>query len=217
MLKQSLKIHKSSPEDFGSNVLLRKLSFVSSVISSRQKTILDAGCGNGFAQRFYPESAMYIGIDFNEENLKALWHGQKSAPRIEGTITHLPIVDDFFDIILNLNVIEHIPKEFQEPMVTELFRVLKTCGHLILITDNIETIFNAELFLTPKHHHCLAYNELKHLLLGCGFTRIKRIYFDIVLDYPNRFVGILPFVVRNRLARLFPRLDKFIIVEAIKA
>ena len=219
MLAKSLEVHKSFLEDFRSDTLLRKLRYVSSLVDSRHKLILDAGCGNGLAQKFLSESAMYLGIDFNEIYLKSLWRGKKSVPRIEGTVTQLPVRDNFFDVVLNLNVIEHLLEESQKDMLAELFRTLKRGGRLIIITDNPETLFHAESFMSPhnpKHQHCLKYRELKELLFGCGFQHITKKNFDIVLDYPNRFVKILPFILRNRLAGLFSKLDKFLVVEAVK-
>lgn len=219
MLAKSLKVHESFPEDFKSDTLLRKLRYVSSLFDSRHKLILDGGCGNGLAQKFLSEPELYLGIDFNEAYLKSLWRGKKSAPRIESTVTHLPLKDNYFDVILNLNVIEHLPEKLQRQMLAELFRTLKANGHIIMITDNPETLLHAESFMsfkTPKHQHCLKYKELKALLSGCGFQHITRMNFDIVLDYPNRFAKFFPFKLRNRLAHLFPRLDKFIVVEAFK-
>lgn len=220
MLARSLKIHKSLPEDFRSETLLRKLRFVSSLINAQQKAVLDAGCGNGLARKFLSESVMYLGVDFNAKYLKGLWQAGNSVPRLAGTVTHLPLKENLFDVVLNLNVIEHLPRELQKKMLMEFFRTLKIGGCLILITDNIETLFHAKSFLTPnnpKHQQCLMYKDVETLLRRCGFQKIARGSFDIVLDYPNRLLRILPFILRNRLARYFPKLDKFIVVEAVKA
>jgi len=57
----------------------------------------------------------------------------------------LPYVDNFFDVIISSETIEHV----QNPIffLEELYRILKKDGIFILTTPNVETIFSKIYFL----------------------------------------------------------------------
>lgn len=52
--------------------------------------------------------------------------------RVEGTATDLPFDDASFDVVLSLEMMEHLPREAREPAVREMLRVVKPGGRLIL-------------------------------------------------------------------------------------
>jgi SAM-dependent methyltransferase len=59
----------------------------------------------------------------------------KANPRLEqvrGTATELPFADASYDVVLSLEMMEHLPSDTREPALREMLRVLKPGGRLIV-------------------------------------------------------------------------------------
>ncbi len=91
--------------------------------------ILEIGVGEGevigrVRARF--PGVPVTGLDLPDENLAEHWHAA-GLPCCFGDATHLPFPDDAFDLVLAIEVLEHIPDP--DVALGELARV--TQGHLI--------------------------------------------------------------------------------------
>lgn len=90
------------------------------------KTVLDAGCGEGFSlNRFYLQGIgeKLEGID---DSATAISSAKKLFPKIifrRGNIYHLPYKDHSFDLVLCLEVLEHL--ENPKKAISEIIRVSK--------------------------------------------------------------------------------------------
>jgi len=218
-LIESRKLHKAYREDFKADFRLRELRRTVDLINLKKCRILDVGCGNGIIQQFLPQDLEYVGIDFNDDYLTISWMGKGKNNKIVGEATHLPLRDNVFDIVLNLHMIEHLAEFLQENLISELSRVLKKGGQLIISTPNLGTWFNANQFVpphNPKHYHCLTYSKLSSLLLQGNFRNIERFGFDIIIEYPNRIFKLIPYVFRRLLASGILGLEKHLLVRALK-
>ena len=85
--------------------------------------ILEVGVGEGevtarLAQRF--PDATFVGVDLPDPQLAAEWAGKGFAP-LFGDIGRLPFEDATFDLVLAIEVLEHVP--FPELALAELHRV----------------------------------------------------------------------------------------------
>jgi len=126
------------------------------------QNVLDFGCGNG---RFYSliqdKNINYYGADISE-NLITL--AQKQIPQgkftvLDSTLT-LPYQDNFFDNIVCIATLHHIPsKELRRKLVLEFKRVLKNNGVLII------TVWDFYRGKNLKYLFSSYYEWLKHLLL----------------------------------------------------
>jgi SAM-dependent methyltransferase len=59
----------------------------------------------------------------------------KANPRLErvqGTATELPFADASYDVVLSLEMMEHLPAEAREPALREMLRVLRPGGLLVV-------------------------------------------------------------------------------------
>jgi len=61
--------------------------------------------------------------------------GDKANPRlerVEGTATALPFPDASYDVVLSLEMMEHLPADVREPALREMLRVLRPGGRLVV-------------------------------------------------------------------------------------
>ncbi len=145
-----------------------RMEFVLSLISVKNKTILDIGCGGGIASESLSHCGGFVtGIDASKEAINcAIEHAQKSGVKID--YQNIPIENftgNNFDIVFANDIIEHVenPALFLEKAGEKV----KSSGIFIISTINknfLATIlakFAAEyLFkLVPKGTH----NEKKFI------------------------------------------------------
>lgn len=97
---------------------------------SKKKKILDLGCGIGYFLQISNNNT--FGIDRNIRNLKEA--KKYSNKVIQGDILELPFSDAAFDGINCSHVIEHFDPYNAYKLLSEMNRVLKTRGFLIIST-----------------------------------------------------------------------------------
>jgi len=113
---------------------------------TRDKKILDAGCGVGVFSRYYAKKGFDVhAIDITE---KAVELTKKSfelfglAGEIKvGSVEEIPYEDGFFDYVVSNGVIHHTPDT--EKAVSEIYRVLKPGGIASIC------IYYKNIFLRP--------------------------------------------------------------------
>lgn len=100
----------------------------------RDKLTLDAGTGTGRAAAgLSARGARVIALDYGVA-LATKAARRSGAVGAVGDIARLPFDDNTFDIVFSTEVIEHTPLPVAS--VTELYRVLKPGGRLVLSTPN---------------------------------------------------------------------------------
>lgn len=131
---------------------IQKVNFVKTYIKnniSKSSKILDAGCGEGvLVEELIKEGYNAVGIDIN----------YCSRFVIMGDIKNLPFSNESFDLVLCLDVLEHINFNEQEKAIKEIYRVIKHGGEVIFslpnlayITSRIRFFLFGELTRTAKH------------------------------------------------------------------
>lgn len=99
--------------------------------------VLDAGCGEGhLIERLHLKNKMntYFGIDFVEVSLRKAKRRCPDSTFIRMNLAKIGFDDEFFDLIVCSNVLEHIPA--YEVVIEELIRLLKKDGYLIITFPN---------------------------------------------------------------------------------
>jgi 2-polyprenyl-3-methyl-5-hydroxy-6-metoxy-1,4-benzoquinol methylase len=148
--------------------------------------ILDIGCGSGVACLVLGEhhrNAFFTGVDpspkaieFANNNCKRSNNKFINAFLPEPEALNYPVTK-----ILLLEVIEHMPANEAEHLLSSLFSLLENNGSLIISTPNRKSLwpiieFTLDLFrLVPKlsgeqHFHIYTQNELLRLVEKVGFT-----------------------------------------------
>jgi SAM-dependent methyltransferase len=147
--------------------------------------VLDAGCGNAPLLRYLAKPVLQLelfGIDLDEKNTQKNWK-QKLLElfgyrQIEGlpennrcqnvillkqSMANINFVDNYFDRILSISVIEHIPADEQLKAMAEMGRVLKPDGRLIITLD------------LPQRRPELNDEYLKRLVKASGLSLLNEI------------------------------------------
>jgi len=156
---------------------IAKMKFIRGYLKNVPKTwrILDAGCGEGvLVEELLSHGYDVVGLDLN--------YSSKFVLRAD--ITKMPFSDKTFDLVLCLDIVEHLNYVEQEMAIAEIGRVLKNCGTSILSIPNLAHLysrlcffFRGELRRTAnikKHPGDRPIIEYIQLLREGGFRIIRR-------------------------------------------
>lgn len=160
----------------------------------KDEKILDAGCGHGEYTIFaLQKKAKVWTFDYSTEMVnctKALIDRYSlKAERISiDSVTEIPYEDDFFDQVFCLAVLDHLDPANREKAITELNRVLKKDGHLVLDVPNRFAYHWRFVFLImrlfklyPKGDiHFFTPFEVNQILKQNGFKKIKTLGLTIL-------------------------------------
>jgi 2-polyprenyl-3-methyl-5-hydroxy-6-metoxy-1,4-benzoquinol methylase len=181
------------------------------------KRCLDVGPGTGRWLKFLHErSAAYLAaIDSSEAAARRC---QQTCPAIdkiqlaELEDTPFDFASDSFDIVLSIGVLEHI--RHPENYLSEMRRVIKAQGLLLLSTDNIASLASRirmifgimpVTFCDPTHVRFFRRREVTELLERHGMTP----------EFINTSVSLLPHSAKSKLRlrtnRLTASLEDFIL------
>jgi malonyl-CoA O-methyltransferase len=155
------------------------------------KKVLDVGAGIGFFSNMCCDlGAVVVAVDFSSEMIKKIKKRYGNKFLAQKCKAHqLPFHNDRFDIVLLLDVIEHLYKV--QLTLTEIRRVLKPEGKLIITTpstgysiDNFLRIILGKFSWRKKPFsfevHTFSQEELVSLMKARGFHLT---YFE---TFPNR-------------------------------
>ena len=167
-------------------------------IELKNKITLDAGCGTGwFSQAACIRGADVYSMDLGEGLLSKVKE-KCGSKTIVGSILNIPFNDNYFDIIISSEVLEHTPDPILA--IKELYRVLKPNGICIITTPNKVWYFSVYLanllHLRPYGglENWIGWRQMKRELKKTGFT---------LMDMQG--IHIFPF----QLKALHPILDYF--------
>lgn len=156
------------------------------------KTILDAGCGDGFfVNQLDDNKNEIIGLDYSKRaiNFAEAFNKDRRIKFFQGEIENMPFSNEYFDIITNIAVLEHIKSENVQLSLKEISRVLKNDGMFILVlpTHNLKK--------SKKHFQHFNYKEVEEATKD--YFRINKYYgsynilFKFILRlFDNRFYEI---------------------------
>lgn len=110
------------------------------------KKILDIGCGNGdHTVIFCRNKNKVVGLDITDLRFEEY---KKNFKFIKSTGHKLPFKNNYFDVVISLDVIEHVKND--NYFVREIYRVLKSDGKILIATPNRDRLSNILLKLMGK-------------------------------------------------------------------
>ena len=132
--------------------------------------VLDIGCAKSevliASYRHRVQNMEYHGIDLNIKDLRnTLMTTKTKDPYYLYKLSannRLPFKDEFFNVILMLDVIEHMPSlDEGYELFNRAWKLLKPGGHLLLMTPNKDNA-DRELVCKFAHDHEYTLDELKY-------------------------------------------------------
>lgn len=186
--------------------------------------ILDAGCGSGVVARYLAKSdpsATVIGCDFSASRIsdaqKASFNPKNVTFRVED-LSKLSFSDNTYDFIVCRYVLQHVLPDLRISAISELYRVLKPSGQLLMI-DFDGTLHNLypQPNLVKKVLDRLRESEdcdlqigrkLKYLLSSTGFEVLSQTI-DLVLC-ENQVKREEIYLMKQRLENAIPFFRKYV-------
>ena len=155
---------------------LRKMALVRGKVREKGKCarILDAGCGEGvLVEEFRTQGYSIAGLDLNYE----------SDDVCRGSVLAMPYEDRAFDLVLFLDVFEHLNFLDQPVALAEIHRVLREGGEFVVSVPNLahwNSRFRMALFgrldrtdVDTNHIGERPYKENRDLIRKAGFEIVQ--------------------------------------------
>lgn len=124
-------------------------------IKTRQLRLLEVGCRDGLLAKFLKANEINnincYGVDIDDDSLRKASQRGVVTRKCDLNFEEIPFEDNMFDFIIAFEVIEHIP--FYHNVFSEMRRVLKDNGVLLLTTPNIASLGNRIRFLAGRDIH----------------------------------------------------------------
>lgn len=143
-----------------------------------QPQALDLGCGRGEWLELLGEQGFKAhGVDLDEGMLEACRERGLQAEHTDAIASLRAHRDDSLDLVSAFHLVEHIPFEVLQTLISEALRVLRPGGLLIMETPNPENLSVGahSFYLDPSHEKPLPPQLLGFLADYAGFQRQRTV------------------------------------------
>jgi SAM-dependent methyltransferase len=142
--------------------------------------VLDAGCGTGHNAGFLQNGSLYIGCDAVFEALQFCRRNERPH-LVQSSLTQLGFKDESFDLILCLDVLEHVDDDRQA--LLELKRLLAQGGTMVLGVPAWRRLYGPH---DVSLSHMRRYNprDLQTLIHDCGLRCERRLFWYALPFFP---------------------------------
>jgi ubiquinone/menaquinone biosynthesis C-methylase UbiE len=162
---------------------LHACSELESIKKNQNLTILEIGSSSGYllrdVKRIFPDTFL-IGSDCISEPLINIAHSLSGIPLIEFDLVECPLPDNYVDVVIALNVLEHIKDD--ETALRQIYRILKPGGYAIIevpANQKLYDFFDEQL----KHFRRYHLENLCDMARKSNFSIIKASHFGFFI-YP---------------------------------
>ena len=155
--------------------------------------ILDAGCGSGRNMVELARHGSVTGVELSRPSVE-LARARESGEVLEGSVLELPFESDSFELVVSLDVIEHLEDDLGA--LRELHRVVAPGGALLVTVPAYPWLWSGH---DEINHHYRRYTRrsLQSVARAGGWEQARTTYFNSLL---------LPVaIVLRLLERLSPR------------
>ncbi len=107
-------------------------------VSGRHPRVLDVGCSLGLGSDLFPQADLYAGVDIDLDALGFAARRFCSQGKIYvcASADHVPFPGTFFDLVVMMDVIEHMETSQMLRVLDEVYRVMASGGKLCLSTPD---------------------------------------------------------------------------------
>ena len=189
-------------------------------IKRKKGIVLDCGCGFGSYYSLTKDlNTLYLDLSYNQLKRFGKKYGLRSN-RICGDILNLPFKDNTFDLILCINILEHVVDI--DRALKELHRVLKDEGVLLVVAVNRESIIREEIFNEFRiYHRGLSLRDFKvdgfEMVKYTTFYFLPPIFKILPVFILNYFIDKIYLKLEYRLRDLFRGRGQFLCVVLRKS
>ncbi len=142
--------------------------------------LLDAGCGTGQMTKLLECYGEAIGLELAPEAIEfARKRGVHNI--VQGSITDPPFEPGSFDLVLSLDVIEHVDNDVQ--ILDSLFNIVKPGGYLIVTVPAFQSLWSSH---DEINHHKRRYRvpQLRSMIEDAGFDITRITYCNTAMFVP---------------------------------
>lgn len=209
-----LNIHDGIVNEFDEETFLGKARSYDRIYGrflpeSQDSQILDIGCGTGIFLYYLKHSGYknYYGIDISKENIEFVRENITGKCEYVDMFEYLSGKENWFDMIVMNDVLEHVAKEKAIRLVELVYKSLKIKGLVLIRVPNMENpVAVYQRWADFTHSVSFTGHSLKMVLRLGGFRDIA-VYPTAVFGKRSlleRTVGsIVRFVTRKYLEKVF--------------
>ena len=142
---------------------------------SRDAKIVDLGCGDGTVLYLLGKLGYrrLAGVDLSRSR-SALARQVVDDVETQDVIAYLQREGEPADLILALDLIEHLPRQATSEFLELLVQHLRPAGRVVLRTPNgLSPFFGQVRYDDPTHEQCFTPASLEAWLAGAGLSRIE--------------------------------------------
>lgn len=142
--------------------------------------LLDAGCGTGQMTKLLERYGEAVGLEIAPE---AIAFAQKRGVEniVQGSISDPPFAAGSFDLVLSLDVIEHVDNDVH--ILNSLFEIVKPGGHLIVTVPAFESLWSEHDEIN-QHKRRYRVPQLREMMEDAGFDVTRITYCNSALFLP---------------------------------
>jgi len=177
-----LKDHRAglSPSHFWTQARINFISVLMHKIPTNTNyTILDIGAGTGENISVLSRYGNVHALDIDHEALELIPSDMVVEKKI-GSACDIPYADNFFDIIVAFDVMEHV--KYDNVMIKEVLRTLKPQGFFILTVPACNALYGAHDIMLNHHRR---YNKVMLKNRLAPFTQRYQSYWNFSLFIPS--------------------------------
>lgn len=119
----------------GADEIHRRLAARSEALRASGPTdcVLDVGGGTGIYSKLWQGSRAYICLDYDWQKLQGFIKADAGGVPLQADATRMPIRDHTLDVVVCTAVTHHLTETMVEAALSEMMRVLKPSGRLLLL------------------------------------------------------------------------------------
>ena len=159
--------------------------------SSCPLRVLDAGCGQGTAFGYFDSRVRVFGTDISQPMLRPA--AARGPVAVQEPLS-LPFGDDTFDAVYAFCIYHHIPDEHHVRHLSELRRVVKPGGEVMVFEHNPYNPVTARIFARApidRGCHMIKPAGLRQTFRDAGLERLDQGYLLFVPESLHRVFGAI--------------------------
>ena len=167
-------------------------SLVRSLSPAPGTKIIDVGCGTGMMVEGLGGYGRTVGVELASEALA--YCRKRGVPAVQGTVLSLPIRADAGEIIMSLDLIEHVDDDVAA--LREIRRILKPGGVVIITVPAFQILWSSHDEVN-LHRRRYTTRQLRSAVEAAGFQTVRLTYTNTALFLPVLAFRMLKKVLRR--------------------